>query len=976
MYWSLPFVYLAAMYYGNVLIGGRPVCDDRWDGNDAKVACRELKFGQNTKAIATGRSAFGNVGTNFRVDEVSCLGGEARLHTCKYQTRNDCGGGEGAGVYCIDPDRMVLKGGSNREGNVFIGEFPVCDQDWNIDDAQVVCSSLLGSKFTEREGVVPVFEATKNSAFGNANTNTFIMYSVNCKGNELRLTDCTFEHKKTQSKCNKGNVAGVKCAKCTIADLKAILGSIKVGATFDGSRQSIRAAFERLKASCLPWDCTKTKPGYKEYCMAYAFLQDATYLVQTDSSLQKQVSLKFDAGKLLSHDFTKQESNRLLQRIDSLQGQTESFQKQLASYYDTMAKFDREKARADYTYASTLWVGQRQGVSKLQDKIGPEMSAIFELAFAAQGAELAYRASQLALAIASLIQPANAVFNPGATAATASKIADQTSMLLDSTAGMVELGYTFDTTLPKFKILASTVNANIASNKAVYDNIAEVVGIENLDAFTEDKAKEFLDAYSKYKPAITAGILSRYHVLIDQMVDNACGTLTKPGGGAIKAAIRMTATCLCPETKQDVKVLKDLLTAYKGMERIVLDTFADFARAKVSEIASKELSKVVGRSSADVIEGVITKKKAQVLFQMHKTVLINSACDTIKYMYYGEDQDFCIQLRGNTFGDLGKLVSFKYDADLQCADRNSKKGIFNLPAMVRRGSEEVPSGTLDLTPLLNPANHVNSVPFQIPNAKWLVDNRWISSYQANNGPFFLKRFQLSPLPTMSTKMLNVNTELSLVSNVLENDQYTFDEKVSAYYSYEEKNHLCEESSKAINPYSVRNCPVIPKTCTLSKGDFYGKIYPSLLSLWEVIFYIPPGQKKWIPFPVGPFNLKVKAEICFRQSMSGRDVEIEEKQAGQCCSASNQYSDLGGNCLDCPANSVPRLNGYYCESCPAGHAPRDGGVSTYGCRPCPVDKFKAGEGMAACQACVGGTNTNGTEGASECAPTVASIYPLK
>ena len=47
--------------------------------------------------------------------------------------------------------------------------------------------------------------------------------------------------------------------------------------------------------------------------------------------------------------------------------------------------------------------------------------------------------------------------------------------------------------------------------------------------------------------------------------------------------------------------------------------------------------------------------------------------------------------------------------------------------------------------------------------------------------------------------------------------------------------------------------------------------PSLLSFWNVHIDFSPGKKRDIPDPVGGLNLKVKAEICFRQSMGKKGV---------------------------------------------------------------------------------------------------------
>jgi len=83
---------------GNVFVGGAPVCDDSWDLADATVVCRELGFYKAKQAFT--ESKFGNVSSNFRMDNVKCLGTEQKLVQCRHSEQDDCGGSEGAGVEC------------------------------------------------------------------------------------------------------------------------------------------------------------------------------------------------------------------------------------------------------------------------------------------------------------------------------------------------------------------------------------------------------------------------------------------------------------------------------------------------------------------------------------------------------------------------------------------------------------------------------------------------------------------------------------------------------------------------------------------------------------------------------------------------------------------------------------------------------------------------------------------------------------
>ena len=43
---------------GNIFIDGKPVCDDNWDLNDAKVACRQFGFRNAVRATTSKDTKF------------------------------------------------------------------------------------------------------------------------------------------------------------------------------------------------------------------------------------------------------------------------------------------------------------------------------------------------------------------------------------------------------------------------------------------------------------------------------------------------------------------------------------------------------------------------------------------------------------------------------------------------------------------------------------------------------------------------------------------------------------------------------------------------------------------------------------------------------------------------------------------------------------------------------------------------------
>ena len=78
------------------------VCDDNWDMNDARVACRQLGYLYAVKALQGSQvpDGFGRIW----LDDVDCTGHEEELSHCARHSRgwggHDCTHGEDAGVEC------------------------------------------------------------------------------------------------------------------------------------------------------------------------------------------------------------------------------------------------------------------------------------------------------------------------------------------------------------------------------------------------------------------------------------------------------------------------------------------------------------------------------------------------------------------------------------------------------------------------------------------------------------------------------------------------------------------------------------------------------------------------------------------------------------------------------------------------------------------------------------------------------------
>uniref|UniRef100_UPI003AACA46D scavenger receptor cysteine-rich domain-containing protein DMBT1-like n=1 Tax=Centroberyx gerrardi TaxID=166262 RepID=UPI003AACA46D len=184
------------------------VCDNRWELDDAQVVCRELGCGRALSA--PGGAHFGRGEGPIWLDNVNCTGSESTLRECRHAGlgSHDCRHSEDAGVVCEGKTQTLrLVGGSSNDpcsGRVEVSHAnqwgSVCDNRWELADAQVVCREL---------GCGRALSAPGRAHFGQGEGPIWLNY-VNCTGSESTLRDCRHEGLGSHD-CDHSEDAGVVC---------------------------------------------------------------------------------------------------------------------------------------------------------------------------------------------------------------------------------------------------------------------------------------------------------------------------------------------------------------------------------------------------------------------------------------------------------------------------------------------------------------------------------------------------------------------------------------------------------------------------------------------------------------------------------------------------------------------------------------------------------------------------------------------
>uniref|UniRef100_A0A8I3WPR2 Scavenger receptor cysteine-rich type 1 protein M130 n=1 Tax=Callithrix jacchus TaxID=9483 RepID=A0A8I3WPR2_CALJA len=212
------------------------VCNNGWSMEAVSVVCKQLGCPTTIKATGWANSSAGS--GRIWMDHISCRGNESALWDCKHDgwgKHSNCTHQQDAGVTCSDGSDLemrLMSGGNKCSGRIeikFQGQWgTVCDDNFNMDHASVVCKQLECGSAISFSG---------SAHFGEGSGPIWFDDLV-CSGNESTLWNCKHQGWGKHN-CDHAEDAGVICSNGSDLELRLRGGGSRCAGTVEVEIQSL-----------------------------------------------------------------------------------------------------------------------------------------------------------------------------------------------------------------------------------------------------------------------------------------------------------------------------------------------------------------------------------------------------------------------------------------------------------------------------------------------------------------------------------------------------------------------------------------------------------------------------------------------------------------------------------------------------------------------------------------------------------------
>ena len=437
------------------------------------------------------------------------------------------------------------------------------------------------------------------------------------------------------------------------------------------------------------------------------------------------------------------------------------------------------------------------------------------------------------------------------------------------------------------------------------------LGVEQFEQSKDD----FLDNYNDYSPKVFEDNIAKLEAEWENIIEGACGLLNEndvlPASG-----LNVIVPTYCWEMKTLMQELTEVFNEIYDYQFELMDAMAAYIRAMTAYTAANMISKDFDRimsgdsRNAEVVrESELVGMASYVTYEVQQQQALLEYCNILTYKNGGKTFKEC---RGRNL-KLDEVLSleparctFTYEyVDIPVKQRKASTGKFGPNFQSGRAhstSFKVNFGSLDL----NAALSGREMTFQVPNARWLVKNKWATEEEANE-PIYIAGFSLF-MPRTKNGTRHVIAEATWASNnqiKMRGTPYRLSPGPRYIYEYMEgKGSEFRCSKRALeNPYQHCWKRALSKICPLSRErplDNKAAIYPSVFS--RFVISVTSDSSRFRKFKsAAPMTIKAGVSLCkFGRRSSADDVMRKKRSETDqgCCNEGEYWFPTKDKCVPC------------------------------------------------------------------------------